>query len=379
MTKNLKVKYCFFNSKALVFFFFLISLFNLSVGSIAGSSEPEKDLRVAQLSQQPYTNHDSTSFPLLGAHRSLECFKCHSGGRYKGTPRTCETCHNGQITYGKPAGHLMTTQSCLVCHNVNAWSPSNFIHDPSTAGQCSNCHNGRTATGKPSNHVNTTSQCDTCHSTRAWTPAGFNHANIGSLLCSSCHHSGGSGLPPKSDSLHNLPGRPDCRQCHSSTTTFSIWTMNHTGISPPTPCANCHIAGNSMGAVSTPNPHPYAASNSDCSQCHTNFSTFAGAIFSHTGITGNCSSCHKNPATGVTGPRNDTLHRLSILPDCSQCHTSTTSFSSWTMNHTGISPPTACMTCHVPGNNMGALYKPSGHPVTTQDCGSCHSTTTFSN
>ena len=113
-------------------------------------------------------------------------------------------------------------------------------------------------------------------------------------------------MPPKNDTLHNISGLPDCRQCHSSTTSFSVWTMNHTGVSPPALCASCHFSGNSIGAMS----------------------------------------------------RNDILHNLSGLPDCSSCH-NTTSFLVGSLNHSLI-----------PGS------VPSGNTPSTPTCRSCHNTAT---
>ncbi|MBI3605706.1 MAG: hypothetical protein HY202_06740 [Nitrospirae bacterium] len=327
----------------------------------------------APLESRGKFNHDSTTFQLLGTHRGLECNKCHFAGRYKGTPRTCENCHNGQISYGKPVGHMMTGSNCTGCHNVTAWLPTHFAHDSSVTGECSTCHNGKKATGKSGNHLTTSSECDGCHKPAGWVPAGFNHADISGQLCVSCHKPGGSGKT-KSDSLHNLPGLSDCGTCHASTTRFSVWKMSHTGISPPASCATCHIAGNTMGAVATPGSHPYAASNSDCSQCHKSFSSFSGAAFNHTGVT-TCNTCHfKNNPSGAMGPKSDTLHNLSTLPDCRTCHSSTTTFTAFTMNHTGISPPASCATCHIAGNTMGAAATPGSHPYAApnSDCSQCH-------
>jgi hypothetical protein len=43
------------------------------------------------------------------------------------------------------------------------------------------------------------------------------------------------------------------------------------------------------------------------------------------------------------------------------------------MNHTGI--VSGCANCH---NGSFATGKPGGHPKTTADCSSCHTTRTFS-
>ncbi|MBI3593647.1 MAG: hypothetical protein HY200_01680 [Nitrospirae bacterium] len=286
----------------------------------------------AQTTPRPNFNHDSTSFQLQGAHRILDCKQCHSGGRYKGTPRTCEECHNGQISYGKPASHLMTNQSCMFCHSQNAWIPSTFTHDPSTAGQCSNCHNGQKATGKPSNHVPTTSQCDTCHRTTAWVPAGFNHANLMGQLCSSCHKIGGPGMPPPTNATHSNLGSQDCSQCHKSTSSFAGAAFDHTNLAGQQ-CKSCHFSGNSSGAMVPP--------------------TTAGNLI-------------HNPLSN-------------IITDCNSCHTSTKSggFSSYKMVHSAIfNYSSTCQNCHKAGNPMGAVYK-SNHNVGLV-CGNCHSTSTFS-
>ena len=63
--------------------------------------------------------------------------------------------------------------------------------------------------------------------------------------------------------------------------------------------------------------------------------TFKTAVMNHTGITGNCASCH-NGSTATGKPSN---HFPTTL-DCSTCHLSTTAFGPGTaMNHTGIVPP----------------------------------------
>jgi hypothetical protein len=364
-------------------------------------------------------NHDATSFPLLGAHRGLKCSECHLGGKYKNAPRNCENCHNNQIAYGKPKTHIPTTQGCDLCHSVSAfspatfkhnfalvtgqcstchngqkatgkpsnhitttaqcdtchkttgWIPAGYVHDASAVGQCSTCHNGQKATGKPSNHITTTSQCDTCHKTTGWTPAGFTHDASTAGQCATCHKVGGPGLPPTTDVVHNNLAGQDCSSCHSSTTSFTTVKMNHTGIVAP--CSTCHYRGNSVGAVFKPSNH--MVTTQECNLCHAGTTTFANGIFNHSGLTGQlCSSCHKTGGSGMA-PKNDVVHNNLAGQDCSSCHSSTTSFTTVKMNHTGIVAP--CSTCHYRGNSVGAVSKPNDHPSTSDDCGACHTTTTF--
>ncbi|MBI3352954.1 MAG: hypothetical protein HY036_10300, partial [Nitrospirae bacterium] len=183
MEKDLKKKFWFLNPKTIsILIIFVLTVVGLFLQSLAGA-EPNNGLRVAaQGGQRPNFNHDSTSFPLLGAHRNMECTKCHSGGKYRGTPRSCENCHNGQISYGIPKGHMMTKRNCSVCHSVNAWTPVTFSHDAEVLSKpCSQCHNNQTATGKPANHIATATgqDCRACHtSTTTFTGVGYNHTGI---------------------------------------------------------------------------------------------------------------------------------------------------------------------------------------------------------
>ncbi|MBI3609681.1 MAG: hypothetical protein HY204_03155 [Nitrospirae bacterium] len=164
-------------------------------------------------------NHDATSFPLLGAHRGLKCSLCHLGGQYKSAPRTCENCHNDQIAYGKSKNHIMTTQSCNLCHSVSAWSPSTFDHKMILAtGQCSTCHNDQKAKGKPQNHITTRAQCDTCHKMTGWTPATFVHDAKTAGQCSTCHN----GEMAKGKPSNHMGTSSECNLCHAGTTTKRI-------------------------------------------------------------------------------------------------------------------------------------------------------------
>jgi hypothetical protein len=214
----------------------------------------EMGIGVAQIGIPKNFNHDATSFPLVGAHRSLQCSQCHLGGRYKSLPTTCSNCHNGQIAYGKPITHLMTAQDCDTCHTTSSWSPATFQHDLArVTGQCSTCHNGQKATGKPQNHIATTQQCDTCHRTTAWIPAVFtNHDD------------------PKLIGAHSTL---DCKICHPQTFTSAFYRDGTQFGS----CANCHTRdykfpgpGDHKNACPTCGTSLTDAlrTNAACSQCH---------------------------------------------------------------------------------------------------------------
>ncbi|GAB4473900.1 MAG: hypothetical protein Kow0088_09540 [Anaerolineales bacterium] len=86
-------------------------------------------------------DHARTSFPLTGAHQQIECEKCHTQGRYIGTPMACVACHlEPQVHAG-----LFGTD-CEACHTTRAWQPATF-NGPHTfpinhgeANSCLTCH-----------------------------------------------------------------------------------------------------------------------------------------------------------------------------------------------------------------------------------------------
>lgn len=86
-------------------------------------------------------------WPLLGAHQTTACVKCHVNNRYKGTPRDCIGCHQKDYTR---AGHSSSggfSNQCLTCHTQNAWKPATFANHkfPIKSGNhaglnCVQCH-----------------------------------------------------------------------------------------------------------------------------------------------------------------------------------------------------------------------------------------------
>jgi len=80
-------------------------------------------------------DHAKTKFPLLGAHRVVQCGACHKapvGSRqvqFKGTSQICEDCHKDahKAQFAK-AGKT----PCADCHDSQRWVPSIFNHDTRT-------------------------------------------------------------------------------------------------------------------------------------------------------------------------------------------------------------------------------------------------------
>jgi hypothetical protein len=377
------------------------------------------------------TNHVPTTQACDVCHTNFTAF-APAAMNHDGTAGKCLTCH-GVSTYaamgaiGKPSRHVVTSAQCDVCHTVATWIPAHYAHDSLAPNRCSNCHNNVTATGKGATHIPDNRQCDSCHKNyTAFRPATMNHTGLAGQ-CSTCHSGAYVGENAQTKSAFHLVTTAQCDTCHKSTTTWATVTFNHAGTTPPTiigghTCANagCHVSGGS----GLPKPGTHIPTTAFCDTCHLNFTTFRQATMNHSGTAGQCSSCHNGayvavgslgaqtkPATHVTTALQcDSCHSTSAwkpatyahapsaagncsschngitatgkaaghIPDarqCDTCHTSTTTFVVLTMNHTGLAGQ--CSTCHSGAYvSQNAQAKSASHVPTTQQCDSCHRSTT---
>jgi hypothetical protein len=97
-------------------------------------------------------DHDATSFPLTGAHQTVNCAACHANG-YPGTPTECVACHQTDYnqTTDPPHASAGFPNDCIACHTTAAWMPSSWDHDPwfpiytgrhrNEWNTCADCHN----------------------------------------------------------------------------------------------------------------------------------------------------------------------------------------------------------------------------------------------
>lgn len=114
-------------------------------------------------------DHNKTNFKLTGAHLTVECSRCHAGGKYTGTSTDCYACHqqdyNSSVNPAHATAHYPTT--CMTCHTTTAWRPSTFDHTPFfPIGTGSKHRPGRWTT------------CQDCHT---------NSSNFGVFSCITCH------------------------------------------------------------------------------------------------------------------------------------------------------------------------------------------------
>lgn len=87
-------------------------------------------------------DHNTSIFPLGGAHVNVACEKCHTT-QFAGTPTTCVGCH------ADPVFHLgLFGTECASCHTTIAWRPATFTarhvfpldHGEGGTVSCATCH-----------------------------------------------------------------------------------------------------------------------------------------------------------------------------------------------------------------------------------------------
>jgi hypothetical protein len=322
-------------------------------------------------------DHDKAAFKLTGSHRSVTCQKCHVGGLYKGTPKTCAACHT------KPASHTSGFGiNCASCHSTKAWLPASFDHNKAAfkltgahgSVTCQRCHIGGLYKGTPktcsachktpASHGDFGTACASCHSTKAWLPASFDHAKSAfpltgahqSVTCQKCHVGGlYKGTPKTCSACHKTPASHGdfgtaCASCHS-TKAWLPASFDHaksafplTGAHRSVTCQKCHVGGLYKGTPKT------------CASCHTKPASHTSAF----GI--NCASCHTTtawrPAT-YSGPHTFPMNHHGAGGVCAKCHPST--FASY-----------SCASCHSNSSMTNKHRDVSGFSLTT--CAKCHPT-----
>jgi hypothetical protein len=213
-------------------------------------------------------NHSTaTSFPLTGAHTSVQCSTCHQNNVFAGLSTACVSCHLANYNSTTNPNHVAAgfPQDCSICHTTTTWAGAAFDHAqtpfPLTGAhvkvQCANCHIGGKYAGTPTG-------CYSCHQKEYTSTTNPNHV--------------AAGFPQ------------DCSICHTTTgwtgatfnhTWFPIYSGSHQG--RWTSCGDCHINASNYAAFS-------------CTTCHAHDKTQMDQR--HAGIrdyvynSANCYACH---------------------------------------------------------------------------------------
>jgi hypothetical protein len=130
-------------------------------------------------------DHSKSSFPLTGAHRSVNCQACHKGNVFKGTPTACSSCHAKPSSHGSGFGN-----NCGSCHSTKAWRPASFngphpfpMRHGGAGGVCARCH--------PSSL--TSYSCARCHSNASMSGRHREVSGFSLSGCVRCHPRGQAG------------------------------------------------------------------------------------------------------------------------------------------------------------------------------------------
>lgn len=141
-------------------------------------------------------DHNRTNFPLTGAHRSVDCARCHTGGRYAGTPSDCYACHRGDYDRTNNPNHASAgfPTRCQDCHTTGAWRPASFDHD----GRYFPIYSGK--------HRGQWSSCGDCH---------VNPGNYRAFECINCHAHTRSEMDREHREVNGYQyASRSCYQCH---------------------------------------------------------------------------------------------------------------------------------------------------------------------
>jgi hypothetical protein len=360
-------------------------------------------------------NHNSTNFPLNGAHTSLSCQQCHENG-YQGTPTECVACHQNNYNNSTNPNHqtLVLSSECNSCHSTEpGWLPASFpIHDQfyqllgahlenadnctachngnynNTPDQCYGCHQSNFEQAVNPNHTaaGISTDCEPCHNSIDWIPSTFNHTQTGfellgqhtTLQCSSCHVGTTSGLNSECFSCHqddynlapdhlaqNYP--TNCEMCHNANAwnevTFDHGSTNFplTGAHISLSCQLCHESG-------------YQGTPTECYACHeTNYNNTTNPDHQALSISTDCETCHTtNPNWQPAAfPIHNQFYQLigahaNISNDCDACH-----------NGNYNSTPNTCFGCHE--SDFNSTNDPPHQILNfSHECTDCHSQNSWS-
>ncbi len=280
-------------------------------------------------------DHNTSQFPLTGAHIQTACASCHTSG-YTGTPTDCYACHETDYNNTTDPNHQAAgfLTSCVDCHSTTAWTPATFDHDNQYFPIYSGKHSGKW------------NQCSECHTVPN---------NYSNFSCIDCHEHNKTDMDQDHQGVQGyFYNSADCFSCHpqgSSDNAFNHATSNFplTGSHLTASCADCHQNG-------------YAGTTSVCSDCHiSSYNTAVNPNHSAAGLSTECSTCHNangwSPSTFDHSTSGFTLLGSHQPLQCSECHSGTT---------TGLTSD--CVSCHLTDYNQAANHTAQSYPTNCEQC-----------
>lgn len=267
-----------------------------------------------------------------GCHRSLEfkqatrtCAGCHTDVHRGELGADCARCHTPRSFIDRAAmvrthqtsrfpltgAHVMA--DCTSCHAPTAQGQMQFVNRSTV---CESCHLPAAQMAKDPDHdaAGFSRQCERCHAPTNWNRARYDHANTSFPLtgahlrttCQGCH----------SDRVYAGKGSA-CVSCHQVDYTGTT-TPPHAAAGFPTTCASCHSTSTWTGARfdhDAPYFPIYSGKHrgewSSCATCHTNAANYAQFT---------CLSCHKHSQTETDGHHRGMSGYRYDSQACYTCH-----------------------------------------------------------
>jgi hypothetical protein len=351
--------------------------------------------------------HQSSRFPLLGAHRTADCLQCHKSEnhvRFDVPGIQCVDCHREDYASTTNPNHITSgiSDDCLQCHKLTSlqWAGAGYNHNffplvlghsgpkctdchltsnyRETSAECSSCHlETFNATKEPNHTLSGISQnCSECHNLNpGWKPATFDHSKFPLTLghkgpiCSDCH---------KTEDYKSTS--TECYSCHQQDFN-SVKDPDHIASGFSTTCTDCHTTNPGWKPVTFDHsifPLTLAHSVPGCADCHKG---------NYTNLPPACWSCHQNDYNSTVDPNHAAA---GFQQTCADCHTTNPGWKPASYNHsifpltqghsgpscaechkgnyTNLSP--ACWLCHQSDYNSTSEpnHSASGFPHTCEDC-----------
>ncbi|MCU0223366.1 MAG: hypothetical protein MUF27_04710 [Acidobacteria bacterium] len=189
-------------------------------------------------------NHQTTGFPLTGAHTTLACAACHADGVYDGKSTACASCHQPDYDRTTDPNHRAAgfAATCQDCHTTVTWDGARFDHS---------------GTSFPLTGAHVPLGCNSCHSDNVYDGK--------STACASCHQ---ADYDRTTDPNHRTARFPtDCALCHTTiqwpgarfehdAQYFPIYSGKHSG--KWSRCSDCHTNSNNYAEFSCLGCHPHS-------------------------------------------------------------------------------------------------------------------------
>ena len=218
--------------------------------------------------------HQRSRFPLLGAHRTADCYDCHKSeslSRFDVLGVNCIDCHRPdyQATTNPKHAEAGFSEDCSTCHPVNSfqWAGAGFTHSffPLTLGHsgpaCTDCHTG-------GNYTSTPTDCYACHVDDYNKTTNPKHQTLGfSVTCTQCHTTNPD-WKPASYTQHDTKSFPiysgkhrgewnSCTDCHANASNYAQFT-----------CLSCHEHNKTDMDKEHRDENGYSYDSAACLKCH---------------------------------------------------------------------------------------------------------------